>query len=382
VPTAEQAFNPPPSFAGMKVLSYFDEVNDLGMAGRIFNWGFIVTGDTDEVRKKLLLTIINSDKLVTMSDGGFFRDEKRVDAGNEWELVEKPKLNQTVGVLSTERIFLIEPNENRPHTTRVYCSLQGAVGPGILRIHRPDINPVDYPPRIRTFQAEDIPTFKAEPNPARKLIKVSGLPEPVVRITDQTMRNFVSCDGSFFKNLHQLHESWGKSIPMQNNNDVAWIQVKDPNHRSTNEIVFSNPLEFAGFRVVSYFDSRESTKQPDGKVLNVFQWGFRIVGDWKTIRSKFRALVPDTLSLALTSENYPVDIWNNVLKMDDQWKVVFFKNPKEAIENESKAARSFYTGSAEKDYKGTTNVGCTLKGFDSAIADVLAEIRPDISASR
>ena len=131
----EVAFSASVSASGLELLSYFDEMLDLGPAGRYHSWGFTATGDIVSVQKKIGTLVADSVRL--RHDGTVFvRTELKVGNG-PWQKVNTA--NAAVGLTQVERVFMIEQHETRPKVVRLTCSLQGSVSANTLSEIRPDI---------------------------------------------------------------------------------------------------------------------------------------------------------------------------------------------------------------------------------------------------
>jgi hypothetical protein len=157
--TSEQgnhvAFSRPPVVAGLKFTSYFDQVSDLGDMGMYYYWGFLVSGDVDDVAAKLSPLVHASGRLRKGSEE-FVRTEVKVP-GSRWLPIDT-KVGTPAGMLRIERVFSIEPEGEKPTgVVRVSCSLQGGVTGAILKEERPDIDQKDYPAQMKTAFFDDAP---------------------------------------------------------------------------------------------------------------------------------------------------------------------------------------------------------------------------------
>lgn len=130
-----------PTVAGMKLLSYVDESNDLGRLGHYYYWGFIVEGGVDEVAKHLAPLMEQPAQLQNVGSS-FVRSELKVD--DQWQVIQ-PQPGTAPGSKRVERILIVEPEGKQGTQSRVNCSLQGGVDGVMLGQLRPDIAPADYP---------------------------------------------------------------------------------------------------------------------------------------------------------------------------------------------------------------------------------------------
>ncbi|UNM18134.1 hypothetical protein K0P33_21650 [Pseudomonas sp. ArH3a] len=144
-----------PPIAGLKLLSYADEVADLGPLGRYYYWGFIVDGGVDEVAQRLA-PLLEQPGSLQKGDKEYTRSELKV--GNGWQSI-KPQPGKAPGTRQVERVLIVEPQGKQGTQSRVSCSVQGGVNAGLLALLRPDIAPVDYPrTQIETnFSDVDVP---------------------------------------------------------------------------------------------------------------------------------------------------------------------------------------------------------------------------------
>lgn len=130
-----------PAIGGLKLLSYNDEVTDLGALGLFYYWGFIVDGGVDEVAQRLT-ALLEQPGSLQKGDKEYTRSELKV--GNGW-LSIKPQPGKAPGLRQVERVLIVEPEGKQGTQSRISCSVQGGVNAGLLAQLRPDIAPVDYP---------------------------------------------------------------------------------------------------------------------------------------------------------------------------------------------------------------------------------------------
>lgn len=144
-----------PAIAGLKLLSYNDEVTDLGALGLFYYWGFIVDGGVDEVAQRLT-TLLDQPGSLQKGEHEYTRSEVKV--GNGW-LSTKPQPGKAPGLRQVERVLIVEPEGKQGTQSRISCSVQGGVNAGLLAQLRPDIAPVDYPrTQVETqFSDVDVP---------------------------------------------------------------------------------------------------------------------------------------------------------------------------------------------------------------------------------
>ncbi|QOQ76359.1 hypothetical protein IMF22_04615 [Pseudomonas poae] len=130
-----------PPIAGLKLLSYADEVTDLGPLGLYYYWGFVVDGGVDEVAQRLA-PLLEQRGALQKGEKEYTRSELKV--GNGWQSI-KPQPGKAPGTRQVERVLIVEPEGKSGTQSRVSCSVQGGVNAGLLAQLRPDIAPVDYP---------------------------------------------------------------------------------------------------------------------------------------------------------------------------------------------------------------------------------------------
>ncbi|MGY1949443.1 hypothetical protein [Pseudomonas pergaminensis] len=151
-----------PAIAGLKLLSYNDEVADLGPLGLYYYWGFIVDGGVDEVAKHFA-ALLDQPGALQKGDGEYTRSELKV--GNTWQGI-KPMPGKAPGLRNVERVLIVEPEGKLGTQSRVSCSVQGGVNAGLLALLRPDIAPVDYP---RTVVETTLGDVAVPPNVLQRL---------------------------------------------------------------------------------------------------------------------------------------------------------------------------------------------------------------------
>ena len=130
-----------PPIAGLKLVSYADEVTDLGELGLYYYWSFIVQGGVDDVARHLA-PLLEQPALLHKGDGEYTRSELKV--GDHWQAI-KPQPGKAPGTRHVERVLIVEPEGKQGTQSRVSCSVQGGVNAALLAQLRPDIAPVDYP---------------------------------------------------------------------------------------------------------------------------------------------------------------------------------------------------------------------------------------------
>lgn len=140
-----------PEVAGLELLSYFDEVSDLGSLGVYLYWGFIVEGRTAEVAKRLTPLMKNSE-LLQQVESSYVRSEVKEDG--RWQTI-KPTPGAP-GTTRLERVLILEPEGPEDALTRISCSLQGAVDNSSLAELRPDIPATDYPQKLTDTQIDNV----------------------------------------------------------------------------------------------------------------------------------------------------------------------------------------------------------------------------------
>ncbi|PFG25016.1 hypothetical protein ATH90_3859 [Pseudomonas lurida] len=139
-----------PTIAGLKLLSYNDEVSDLGPLGLYYFWGFTVDGNIDEVAQRFA-ALLDTPGALQKGEGQYTRSELKV--GNSWQSI-KPMPGKAPGLRNVERVLIVEPEGKH---SRVSCSVQGGVNAGLVALLRPDIAPVDYPRTVAETNLADVP---------------------------------------------------------------------------------------------------------------------------------------------------------------------------------------------------------------------------------
>ncbi|MBC3240845.1 hypothetical protein HU723_16825 [Pseudomonas lurida] len=139
-----------PTIAGLKLLSYNDEVSDLGPLGLYYFWGFTVDGNIDEVAQRFA-ALLDTLGALQKGEGQYTRSELKV--GNSWQSI-KPMPGKAPGLRNVERVLIVEPEGKH---SRVSCSVQGGVNAGLVALLRPDIAPVDYPRTVAETNLADVP---------------------------------------------------------------------------------------------------------------------------------------------------------------------------------------------------------------------------------
>ena len=139
-----------PTIAGLKLLSYNDEVSDLGPLGLYYFWGVTVDGNIDEVAQRFA-ALLDTPGALQKGEGQYTRSELKV--GNSWQAI-KPMPGKAPGLRNVERVLIVEPEGKH---SRVSCSVQGGVNAGLLALLRPDIAPVDYPRTVAETNLGDVP---------------------------------------------------------------------------------------------------------------------------------------------------------------------------------------------------------------------------------
>ncbi|MBC3248353.1 hypothetical protein PS682_03777 [Pseudomonas fluorescens] len=139
-----------PTIAGLKLLSYNDEVSDLGPLGLYYFWGFTVDGNIDEVAQRFA-ALLDPPGALQKGEGQYTRSELKV--GNSWQSI-KPMPGKAPGLRNVERVLIVEPEGKH---SRVSCSVQGGVNAGLVALLRPDIAPVDYPRTVAETNLADVP---------------------------------------------------------------------------------------------------------------------------------------------------------------------------------------------------------------------------------
>lgn len=139
-----------PAISGLPVLSYLDEVSDLGSLGRFYYWGFKVKGTQIEVLEKLKPLVHESERL-RRDTPVYVRTELNTDGVN-WVPVKTASGLPKAGTV--ERAFLFETDDKDNNITKVFCSLQGSVTAEHLKALRPDIDVKEYPvaPKVISFE--------------------------------------------------------------------------------------------------------------------------------------------------------------------------------------------------------------------------------------
>ncbi|MDR1461628.1 MAG: hypothetical protein LBI68_00545 [Azoarcus sp.] len=148
-------FTEPPIVAGLELLSFSDDVIDLGNLGLYYTWGFTASGKMKDVVRKLK-PLIHGRARLRRDNGLYVRTEVKLPgAGTGWMPIATAS-GTPAGLSRIERVFMIEPDEDRENVMHVNCSLQGGVNADILREERPDIAPKDYPVQLAETLFDDV----------------------------------------------------------------------------------------------------------------------------------------------------------------------------------------------------------------------------------
>lgn len=128
---------------GIRLLSFFDEISDLGSLGVFHYWGFIAEGNTQQIANQLQVLVRDRARLRRDSSSYVRTEVKGLNTG--WFPMAL-RSGSAPGLGRVERVLLIEPEtDNR---VRISCSLQGAVNAGLLQVERPDMDVADYPSHL------------------------------------------------------------------------------------------------------------------------------------------------------------------------------------------------------------------------------------------
>lgn len=164
-------FSSPIPLAGLTVLSYFDEVSDLGSSGMTYFWGFVVAGKVDAVAAQLKHLIHDGGRLRRSNDH-YARSEVKLP-GTGWLRVNVPA-GTAAGTTRIERVLVIEPSGTNPDEVRVSCSLQGGVTAALLQELRPDIDASEHPRRMSATLFEET----VVPEKALSALESAGVVDP------------------------------------------------------------------------------------------------------------------------------------------------------------------------------------------------------------
>lgn len=141
-----------PSVQGIRLLSYFDEISDLGSLGIYHYWGFIADGSVEQVANRLQVLVKDRDRL-RKNGSTFVRTEIKGQQTRWIPVALKSGTVPKVGLV--ERVLLIEPEGD--NKVRFSCSLQGSVNAELLKVERPDIDTADYPKQLSPTLFKDTP---------------------------------------------------------------------------------------------------------------------------------------------------------------------------------------------------------------------------------
>jgi hypothetical protein len=131
-------FRTPMKIAGVEIVGYFDEIQEIPGPALIYSWGYLVSSTVPVASKALAPFIWDANRL---QDEGvvMVRSEVWTHARREqgWTKVKtEPGLPKPGTV---ERVLLIEPYDDETRFIRFGCSIQGAVTKEMLREIRPDL---------------------------------------------------------------------------------------------------------------------------------------------------------------------------------------------------------------------------------------------------
>ena len=231
-------FTEPPTVAGLKLLSFFDEVIDLDQLGLYYNWGFMVSGKMKDVIRKFKPLI--HDRARLRRDGELHvrsevkvpGAEVKVPGASGW-IPFVARSGTPVGLLKVERVIMIEPDKDDENVTRVSCSLQGGVNADILKEDRPDIYPAEYPVQLAEAFFDDVKipenvagVIRNIPwKPRFKKLSYTYIQENPVSAADKTP---ITITMEALDNLLLVREIYGPSFSVQRLRlaGPVWIQLK------------------------------------------------------------------------------------------------------------------------------------------------------------
>lgn len=166
------AFKVPVLGAGLTLTHYLDDASAIDSAGRHYLWGFKVAGSVDQVMQHLK-PLVRDHRRVRRDANRFIRTEVKYP-GMPW-LASGTSYTSTPKPFTSERLFLIEQDEEQPNTVRVLCALRGAVGADVLRELRPDIDAKDYPANVDFDLFSKVPASTAVMQTVRNAAQDNGL---------------------------------------------------------------------------------------------------------------------------------------------------------------------------------------------------------------
>jgi hypothetical protein len=132
-----QAFAQPIEVEGLRLLAWREDAASVPPLGTFIRWGFEVEGPPGRVAVRLN-RLLPPHLRLSRRDEAWTRGEARNngDPANEWKRPAMP-----LGVLpkrpnTVDRVLAAERSEE-PGRTRLYCTLQGAITPDLLKSLRP-----------------------------------------------------------------------------------------------------------------------------------------------------------------------------------------------------------------------------------------------------
>jgi hypothetical protein len=140
-----------PPIAGLKLVSYADEVTDLGELGLYYYWSFIVQGGIDDVAQHL--PTAGTTRTAAQRRWGIHPQRTQ---GRRPLASDQTPAGQAPGTRHVERVLIVEPEGKQGTQSRVSCSVQGGVDAALLALLRPDIAPVDYPRTVVEPSINDV----------------------------------------------------------------------------------------------------------------------------------------------------------------------------------------------------------------------------------
>lgn len=107
------------------------------------------------------------------------------------------------------------------------------------------------------------------------------------------LKELSKCDRGFFEKLGENKRELEKLSPMRSLGRSASFKVPSPEHRTNSRVMFEQPLEVAGLKVVGYFD--EVLDLPNG--MSSYSWGYLMAATVQEAATRLHGLVWDPMRL-------------------------------------------------------------------------------------
>lgn len=185
---------------------------------------------------------------------------------------------------------------------------------------------------------------------------------------DPALQELSQCDGTFFATLQARQAVLERAAPMRSVGSVSTFVVPDRRHPTKSRVLFAQPIEFRGLKLVGFFD--EVVDIPNGMIS--YSWGY-LVAD--PVPSTAAAIKPILWDAARLREDGPVfvrsEVWSHDKSAQGWAKVV----TEPGVPQRGTIERVFLI----EPYDGESafiRAGCSIQG--NITEPVLRELRPDL----